>query len=580
MSFPDNSTSANAMNQNAQRPRVTPQAGAPIETLAQLRQHILAHADLTEPRRKAMASALNTVGRALRQPLESLPADPARLRPLLERITPAMARLKQGSWNNARSLLTAALALVDDAILPSRFDLPPSPAWQALLDQLRSKMRGYYLARFARYATQAGIEPEQVNDAIMARYTRQSEQSSLTAEPKRCAREAICSWNLGRETLPDWPPITLTLPDNRVRRSLEWSAYPASLQAEVGQWLDWLGRDLFADRDFRPLRDPSLRHRHRCLALYLGALVESGVEPATMTSLDAVVTPAMARRGLEHLYRRHGDRTSTHLAAISGVVLIIARHWAKRPADDIEYLKRLSKNLRPDSQGLAPRNDRRLAQLHDPRQQDLLINLPQQLAQRVRRGGTPTRHLALTQQTAVAIELLLMTALRISNLAGLRLGHSLLIHHDGRMAIAIPADQVKNGVAITADLPVTTSALLRDYLRLYRPLLGDPGSEWLFPGGKPGTQKTTTALRDQISGTIARECGIEFHPHLFRHFLAAVALSENAANDGLVTRALGHKREETTRSHYSGFQTQHALRHYDAMLERRRAQLQRAVGRR
>jgi hypothetical protein len=38
-----------------------------------------------------------------------------------------------------------------------------------------------------------------------------------------------------------------------------------------------------------------------------------------------------------------------------------------------------------------------------------------------------------------------------------------------------------------------------------------------------------------------------------------------------VTRALGHKRAETTRTHYTGFQTKHAIRQHDALVLARRA---------
>nr|WP_302474479.1 tyrosine-type recombinase/integrase [Roseococcus sp. MDT2-1-1] len=542
------------------------------QTLAQLRQQILADATLPEARRKAMASALNTVERALGQPLESLPADPTQLRPMLERVTPAMVRLSTGSWKNVRSLLGAVLRHANRNMLPQRFDIAPSPAWGELLGLVRGTRHLFHLGRFARYATQADIEPDEVNDAVLARYTQLLVTQSLGSAPLRCGRDTILSWNAARERFPQWPQQTLTVPDNRIRRSLDWGKYPATLQAEVEGWIAWLGGDLFLDRDFRPLKPLSLQSRKRYLSLYLGELVADGVNPATMTELAPLVAPAMAKRALSRVHRRQGDRTSLHLSAMAGVVLMIARHWAKLPADEIEKLRRLSKTLRPETQGLTPRNERRLALLMDPRQQELLINLPARLAERVRKGGRPTQHLARIMQTAVAVDVLLSAALRISNLAGLSIGKTLLVHHDGRMSIAIPADQVKNSVPLTADLPPTATALVREYIRLYRPLLGDASGPWLFPGAKPGTQKTTGALRDQISGAIAREYGLEMHPHLFRHFLAAMVLAANPGNDGLVTRALGHKRQDTTRSHYVGFQTQHALKHYDALIERRRTQ--------
>lgn len=56
-----------------------------------------------------LTSAMNTVGRALGHPLEITPADPARLRPLLEPVTPTVTRLPAGFRSNAGSMLCAPL---------------------------------------------------------------------------------------------------------------------------------------------------------------------------------------------------------------------------------------------------------------------------------------------------------------------------------------------------------------------------------------------------------------------------------------------------------------------------------------
>ena len=69
---------------------------------------------------------------------------------------------------------------------------------------------------------------------------------------------------------------------------------------------------------------------------------------------------------------------------------------------------------------------------------------------------------------------------------------------------------------------------------------------------------------------MAEFCGVEWHPHLFRHLMARLLLEHDAGADSLVTRALGQKRAESTR-YYTGFQTTAAIRKHDELLLQRRA---------
>ena len=73
---------------------------------------------------------------------------------------------------------------------------------------------------------------------------------------------------------------------------------------------------------------------------------------------------------------------------------------------------------------------------------------------------------------------------------------------------------------------------------------------------------------------MAGVAGVAWNPHLFRHLLAHLELSENPGADSLITRALGHKRADTTRAHYSGFQTKAAIRQHDELVLRRRSAMQ------
>lgn len=553
-------------------------ASLPLRTLAELKARILIDPALPERRRAAMASALNTLARVLGRSLETLPTAPAELRPLLDGITPAMARLTPGSWNNVRSLLGAALSLAVPGFVAQRFEHDPSPAWRDCIDKVRpDPMAIFLLGRLARYATQRGLEPEEVNDGVLARYADDLTHRSLCTDPVRILRKTIRVWNAAAGRGPDWPAPALACPSRRVRHSRPWEIYPPSLLTEIDRWLDHLGRDPFADRDFRPLRPASIASRQKYLALYLGALVEAGHDPAGMTSLASVITLEHARAGLRVVHARQGGAKTQHLAGMAGVVLSLARHWVGLPHQECDALRRLARNLRPDQEGLAPRNEARLAQLNDRRRLDAVLLLPEVMEARVRRAGAPTVRRAHALQTAVAVELFLMTGLRIANVAELQLGRTMVLRPDGGIDILIPREGIKNRTSFTADLPKETARLLHRYIKHYRPLLGDAASPWLFPGSREGAHKSTSALRDQVTKAMARVAGVAWHPHLFRHLLAYLQLDENPSADGLVTRALGHKRADTTRMFYSGFQTKSAIRQHDALVLRRRGAI-RALG--
>jgi len=256
---------------------------------------------------------------------------------------------------------------------------------------------------------------------------------------------------------------------------------------------------------------------------------------------------------------------------MADLALMLARHWIKSSEAEVGVMRRLARQLRPDSIGLAERNAARLAQLNDTRRMDAVLTLPIVLSAEARKAGQPTVHLARQFQTAVAVEIFLMTGLRVQNVAGLEIGRSLLLRDDGGVDFQIPREEVKNNMPIAADLPAECSAMIRRYVQLYRPLLGEPNSRWLFTGAKPGTHKTTAGLREQVTTAMSRRCGVRWHPHLFRHLMAHLLLEQDPGADGIVTRALAHKRIETARESYSGYQTKSAIRRHDELLLRRRA---------
>jgi integrase len=550
-------------------------AGSP-RTLADLRRRILADADLPPARRADIASALNTLAKALGQPLDAIPAEPAALRARLDGATSAQMGHRPGRWRNIRSLVSAALARVGRIRLPARLDLAPAPAWEALLKKPLPRDARFRLGRFARYCTAQGIDPAEVDDAVLARFRADLETGSLVADPARAQREAALRWNLAAAAHPDWPQQRLTVPDHRLYYTPDWTAYPPGLLADIEAWLGFQQRDglddLLSDAvPVRRVRPTTLRNRRAGLRLYLGALVLSGEDPRTMVDLRSVVLPARARIALGFFLQRAGNTPSHHTAQIARLAFGIARHWARLDPTDLERLRIMARKLTPPKRGMTARNAARLRPFDNESVRDRLLDLPARLCDEAERGvrrlGAPNVALARLWQTAVLIEIELAVPLRMANLAGLRIGTHLVRLPGGGLVLVLDGEEVKNGLPLEVALPAGAAAMVTRYIERYRPLLGAAGSDWLFPGRTPGRRKSHDGVRDQITKTLAERCGVAMHPHLFRHLAGKLILDQDPKAHGLVQRVLGHKHLGTTMGFYTGLETARAVRHYQEIVQ-------------
>ena len=68
--------------------------------------------------------------------------------------------------------------------------------------------------------------------------------------------------------------------------------------------------------------------------------------------------------------------------------------------------------------------------------------------------------------------------------------------------------------------------LLELYLTVYRPLLVERASPWLFPG-RNNYHKRTAVLARQIKAYIWEGAGIRFHPHLIRKIVTKIILDRD-----------------------------------------------------
>jgi integrase len=135
--------------------------------------------------------------------------------------------------------------------------------------------------------------------------------------------------------------------------------------------------------------------------------------------------------------------------------------------------------------------------------------------------------------------------------------------------IVIPPAEVKNGAALSYEVPGVVSDVLEVYLTRCRPLLSGDPQGIVFPARKGGA-KSPAQLAEQIKRAVLQETGIDLNAHAYRHLAAKLYLAANPGDIETVRLLLGHKDRNTTDNFYCVFYQTDALRRYDALIDRYR----------
>jgi len=389
-------------------------------------------------------------------------------------------------------------------------------------------------------------------------------------DPNACHRTTCRVWNKAGETVSGWPQLRLSLPDyRRPRQSTPITSFPSSLQEEFTAYIDSLrGGDLFAEKGAQKAMAPStVRQREVELGLALSALVASGRDPTSITSLACLVESA-AFTAILRRYVTDKNKPRPFAHNLAWTLTSLARRWVKLDPALLGELEELRKCLGDQPKRLTEKNRRLLNTLDDPAVRAKLFVLPDRLANWAERA--PPMRGAIAMQIAVAVAILQHAPLRIANLAGMRLDRH-LVRPGGPKSlwqIDIPPEEVKNDQALTYELPRRVTALLDRYIRRFRPSLAEPGNQYLFPVGS--RHKRPHALSQQIRQALADWVGIHMTPHQFRHFAGRLMQQHSPGAFGAITQLLGQKDIRTAIRYYSGVDTLSAGRHFDAILEAER----------
>jgi integrase len=200
-----------------------------------------------------------------------------------------------------------------------------------------------------------------------------------------------------------------------------------------------------------------------------------------------------------------------------------------------------------------------------------MVDLPERLMAEAKKTVTHAPHrAALSAQIAIGIAILTFAPVRISNLAGIRIGQHLVrpAGLDGNYLLTIPSNEVKNRVPLEFPLDAELSKLIDRYIREFRPhLIDTTNNDQLFPGVHR-TMRAINSFGVRIARTVEENVGVRITCHQFRHAAAAIILRNDPGNYEFVRRVLGHKSIKTTQEFYIGLETMEANRHYGKILRR------------
>jgi integrase len=547
-------------------PSRNPFADPALPSLADLIPRIKADETLPLRTRQNWPWALRAVSHAVGKDPAEVPAHPEFLRKVLAQAAPASIGLTKPAWNNARSLLGKALKWAGFASVPGHYQALLSKSWQELRDTLPSAtaLRGQP-TRLFHYASAQGIEPTDMNDAVLDQFYRALVAESIVRNPYEVYRGSAKSWNNAVERVPGWPQQRLTVPSRARVFSLPWSAFPQTLGTAVEAYLHRAtGLDLSDDHFTRAQRPATIDTRRKQLRLFATAIVKTGIAPENLVDLQTILQPEVARCGLKFLLDRNNGASSVQISNLAAFLPTLANRL-DMPEDVIGILRRMKGKLKVTQRGMTARNREALRAFDDPAAVKALLGLPQRIVREVEASGRRGYREAKLIQTALAIELLLNAPVRIENLASIEPARHLLevgTRTSRAVHLCFPAAEVKNRHDLEFPLMASSIALLDIYYSQWRPLLTTGLSPFLFPGKTPQSSKGNGALSAQIRKLVHNYARLDMPAHRFRHAAAKIFLDRNPGQYEIIRQLLGHKDIQTTITFYAGSESASAARHY------------------
>jgi integrase len=569
--------------QSSKKPRNVSRLDVPL-TLAHVMQRVESSPDLREAKRRDVLSALRTLAHCIGKPPEQISAAPKSLQREMAAVNYLQAGIGKSRWVNVKSLARKGLRVAGIEIMPGRRrNSIFSPAWCHLRDQCRpSHQMG--LSRIMNHCSANGIEPDAVNEIVFSQFELELTDNSLELDSRKIYAQTSRIWDKAAETVPDWPAFRTGVATRPRGYSRPWSVYPQSLLRDIDSF-SMRGSaehcDTNLDEDVPTLSPATIKGRRITLRLLVHALAESGYQIENITGLDKLVEPNNAKEILEFFIRRKGVKKNAVINGYATLLRTIAKHWVKADRETLDVLKKYSKSTFEKQRGMTPKNRERLRQFDDPANVSVLYVLPAKLMKMARAAEKNSEASFRHATYAVAIEILLRTAVRVENLYGLSLKENIDMPTDvrnGNVILTFPHYAVKNDQDLTYELPPEFARMIREYLTDFR-FGAAVGSSWLFPNDR-GERRNKDGFAQQLKTIVYRYTGITINVHLYRGLMVKMYTDVHPRDFETVSKMLGHRDIRTTMRAYSEGKTIAGQRAFADIIDRKRQEVEHAPRRR
>jgi integrase len=524
---------------------------------------------LSETRLRDLRSAVRRISGLMGDDPACIPLDLPAISAKLA-TTPAASGMSAKRYSNVRSDFIAAVKESGLQSLYRSAKTPLSPAWQRLMAAFPTKRARYGLSRLGRYASARGIAPAEVDDATIQAFISTVRNESLHRKPNGLHRSVTLIWNEATQQ-PGFNLQPVDVPSfRRSAKRIEWSLLSTAFRRDADSFLKWCGgSDAFvANARPRPLARQTIDLRRNQIHAAVTALVESGIEPATIKSLAVLASSENFKRIMRRRYEMVGRRENVFNHDLAIALLQIAREWVHVKPTVLAELKRLVSMVPKPTPGLTLKNKTALRQFDDPAVLRRLYNFSDRMWAEVKRDDKPNGQTLVKAQAAIAVAILCYMPIRLQNVAVLAFDEHLFLK-EGPGAVSsleLSAAEVKNRTEVGFDIPRHLAKMLIEYRNRIAPKVIGRRPDRLFVKADD-TPKNQGAVAWAIRKYLKRRTGIVLSPHQFRHLSAKVILDREPGNFETPRQLLGHKSVQTTAAIYAGISTRRAARHHQQLVE-------------
>jgi integrase len=551
-----------------------PPKTAAATMLDEVGERLCANADLSDTRKRDLRSAVVVYGKIVGAPLGEIPLDLAAIRKTLDGVVSLQAKISRKRWANLRSDLAAAIAAAGMQPMLKTSGVKPSEEWEQLFDATKDRRITTGLSRLARWASLRGLRPVDIDDAALEKFFAELESQTLMRHISFQRRNIPKLWNRLVGTFSEHGLKYVNIPAINVAwHRIPWNELPKSFQQETEEHLAWCAvpDPLDENARARALAPETLRLRRHYIHLAATAASDAGIKPDRITSLRNLVEPEIFKTILRQQWQKNGGKPSAHLLALANDLIAMATEWVKTSADHLVELKKLRGKLGRLPRGLTEKNRGLLRRLEDPRLLGRLLQLPDLMWRRARRNPPRSPYWFIDLQTALAIDILLHSPLRIEDLNSLKFDeHIYWPQGKGKAAlITIRQKKVEDNDPLECEMPPYLSDRLFAFRNEIAATVIGHRPKFLFVSADD-TQRAIATLRVAIQRAVLRHVGIKITPHQFRHLAGKLHLDAYPNAHESVRQFLGHRELKTTTRFYAGPNTRRAGRAHAELIRKLR----------